>query len=109
MDSKIKAKWVEALRSGTYKQTGECLRNNGDYFCCLGVLADVCGKTWQYDAGENQYGYMREDGKLQLGILEDLLLDEVGMTDEEQEILWDMNDIDRKTFAEIADYIEENL
>ena len=40
MEAEIKSKWVEALRSGKYKQTTKVLRNF-DGYCCLGVLREV--------------------------------------------------------------------
>jgi hypothetical protein len=40
MDPKVKRDWIDALRSGKYKQTRSKLCNK-DGFCCLGVLADV--------------------------------------------------------------------
>jgi hypothetical protein len=43
MNPAIKKQWVEALRSGEYKQGREYLRQ-GDKFCCLGVLCDLYGK-----------------------------------------------------------------
>lgn len=42
MNQEIKQKWVEALRSGKYKQGKRVLRS-GDKFCCLGVLCEVVG------------------------------------------------------------------
>jgi hypothetical protein len=36
--------WIEALRSGEYKQATQML-HDGEGFCCLGVLACVAGKT----------------------------------------------------------------
>ena len=45
MNKKVKAKWLEALRSGEYKQTTSTLMNpttNG--YCCLGVLCDLYAK-----------------------------------------------------------------
>lgn len=36
----IKTKWINALRSGKYKQTTDCLRDDTGY-CCLGVLTDI--------------------------------------------------------------------
>ena len=39
-------KWVEALRSGNYKQCTKRLRHKhrGEYrYCCLGVAADISG------------------------------------------------------------------
>ncbi len=40
MKYEIAMKWVEALRSGNYKQGTGYLKNN-DKFCCLGVLCDI--------------------------------------------------------------------
>ena len=51
-------KWVEALRSGEYRQTSGVLRDR-DGFCCLGVLCDL-SKTgeWVKDGGDWRYqGY----------------------------------------------------
>lgn len=44
MDQNIKKQWVEALRSGKYKQ-GRCWLKYGDEFCCLGVLCDLHAQT----------------------------------------------------------------
>lgn len=44
MDAKVKTKWVDALRSGEYKQASGVLRDDNDAFCCLGVLCDVAVK-----------------------------------------------------------------
>ncbi len=43
MNKEIAKKWVEALRSGEYKQGVSRLRI-GDTYCCLGVLCDLYGK-----------------------------------------------------------------
>lgn len=40
MNQKIKKKWIEALRSGKYKQ-GKTLLRSANKFCCLGVLCDI--------------------------------------------------------------------
>ena len=37
----IKARWLEALRSGKYPQVREKLHGSGGGFCCLGVLCDL--------------------------------------------------------------------
>lgn len=44
MNQDIKKKWVDALRSGNYKQGKLKLRNRDDEFCCLGVLCDLAAK-----------------------------------------------------------------
>ena len=54
MNQEIKERWLAALRSGQYKQTDGYLNvqavnpnednptnNNGDGFCCLGVLCEI--------------------------------------------------------------------
>ena len=40
MNSQIKQKWIDALRSGKYPQAQSKLYS-GDGFCCLGVLCDI--------------------------------------------------------------------
>jgi hypothetical protein len=44
MNPEIKTRWVEALRSGSYKQLTGALHldsSSGSAFCCLGVLCDL--------------------------------------------------------------------
>lgn len=55
MNPEIKDKWVEALRSGQYKQCDRTLMRQDEYgnrtFCCLGVLTDLYlqEKNMQWD------------------------------------------------------------
>jgi hypothetical protein len=93
-----KAIWLEALRSGKYKQgVGQLRRTklNGSFeYCCLGVANDVlnlgvrggCATLWS------------EDDKHRL-LLERKM----------QVTLWRMNDLEHMSFAAIADYIEANI
>lgn len=50
MNGDYKRLWIEALRSGEYKQGQRTLRRNGRY-CCLGVLCEVAreavGGDWE--------------------------------------------------------------
>ena len=41
MNPTTKNLWLEALRSGKYKQGTYALRDEDNCFCCLGVLCDV--------------------------------------------------------------------
>ena len=44
MDTEIKTKWLDALRSGKYRQGANYLRTRGadrDNYCCLGVLCEL--------------------------------------------------------------------
>jgi hypothetical protein len=48
MDAELKAKWVAALRSGSYKQThGQLVKH--DAYCCLGVWCVINGYTVDED------------------------------------------------------------
>lgn len=94
MDAEIKQRWVDALRSGKYKQCRYRLSNGAEH-CCLGVLADVAEieyiKGW---IGYDSLGY--ESIERMIG-------------HDNSQLLWRMNDRDKSSFEEIADYIEANL
>lgn len=45
MNSEIKQLWIDALRSGEYKQGVGVLHGRSNSFCCLGVLCDVVAKN----------------------------------------------------------------
>lgn len=95
MNPELKQKWIEALRSGKYKQGKKRLRHAGRY-CCLGVLADIQGADWR------TY-HVRDDG--------DEILSEkwaAGLSLKDQERLADRND-SGASFSEISDLIEKNL
>lgn len=56
LDADLKQQWVDALRSGEYKQGMEGnLRSKDDEFCCLGILCDLIpGVEWD-DLGPGAY------------------------------------------------------
>ena len=95
MDAEIKRKWVEALRSGKYKQGRDQLQN-GDTYCCLGVLCVVAGLPI-FSGNSTDPGNVSYQGIYDLGVHH--------LTCPK---LWSMNDSGRP-FPEIADYIEANL
>ena len=106
MDSLIKQKWVEALRSSRYKQLRGQLKGTSAYdratcYCCLGVLYETMGYKWvdQYDADLCQPG----DGCLKCEILK-----KAGLTPPEEQYLAHMNDRGF-SFNEIANHIEDTL
>jgi hypothetical protein len=51
MNTEVKQKWIDALRSGKYDQGSEKLRSVTGY-CCLGVLCDLYskeqGSEWEF-------------------------------------------------------------
>lgn len=99
MDAAIKAKWLEALRSGEYRQGEGTFVDEGKH-CCLGVLCEVVGKPPMLK-GAKGYGfsnYEAIDGVLERS---------------PASLLERMNDgvgrYRKRTFPEIADWIEEHL
>ncbi len=45
MNPDIKAQWVEALRSGEFKQGKGVLQRSDGKFCCLGVLCELAARA----------------------------------------------------------------
>ena len=124
MDAEMKAKWVEALRSGKFEQATEQLKSDGGY-CCLGVLCIVAGASWQHFTGvdEETGDYLDLDNVpvangecLSAGEDQELgsyAMKKFGITNDHQRILVAMNDgiagEPQQPFPVIADFIEKNL
>ena len=55
MNTEVKQKWIDALRSGKYEQGSEKLRGANGY-CCLGVLCDLYAQEhntqWEFRGDE---------------------------------------------------------
>lgn len=107
MKKSVCVAWIEALRSGNYKQHRGMLAD--DYgsptaFCCLGLLAHIDGVNLEEEA----VGYKTTHEKLDQY---NCLIKTHTMTQQ----LYFMNDgaslfVDKKhSFPEIADYIEANI
>lgn len=104
MDAEIKQKWIEALRSGKYKQT-TCWLRRDTKFCCLGVFADVATPTeWSLPSNGTLLWEVGGDNALQYPEY----WDRFGVTYSIAEKLSELND-NGKSFSEIADYIEREL
>jgi len=106
MNSEIKAKWVEALRSGRYKQTRGRLRDTQG-MCCLGVLCDILHpEGWEnYDSS---FQFRQEVKMPPAEILREAGLPtstELGSVADKLAIKNDTG----ASFSEIADCIENRL
>lgn len=109
MTPELKAKWIAALRSGEYKQTkGRLLRKwrGEDRFCCLGVLCEVMEAPRTTGPSMNDQSGPGYDLN---GIFHDAELPCSVLSAGDQNILVKLNDSHRRSFAKIADWIEENL
>jgi len=124
MKPEIKARWVEALRSGKYEQGRGALRSDTNQFCCLGVLCDLyakeTGEKWAEGGahGEDRFSLLGNDLVLPRsvarwagldGVDPDLCIHgrELGVSGHNDGDL----DVGRrpKPFTTIADAIEEQL
>jgi hypothetical protein len=93
LDPVAKEVWCEALRSGEFKQGKKWLKR-GSRYCCLGVAREIFPAL------------SREGAHIEM--LSARALDLLGLPFHAELHLINMND-DGKSFAEIADYIEQNL
>ena len=117
MNPEVKAKWVEALRSGEFTQGKYALRSrwNGEVtFCCLGVLCEIAVKEEVVKKYNGDRGVLPRDVSSWAGIPR-YSNKTPGSSNTVQGYLANHNDgvpyhgINSLTFGEIADWIEENL
>ena len=94
MDAKLKKLWVAELRSGAWMQAeGTLFDAECGGFCCLGVLRELMPNDSAAYKRKETSAFCR--AVKFAGSIEDKLVD--------------MNDCERKSFPEIADWIEANL
>jgi hypothetical protein len=104
MKKEIAMRWVEALRSGDYKQGTEQLRDKNNNFCCLGVLCNLHAQDHPEIAAvqKNQITYLGTYAFPRRTVYQWAGLKEgVGLR------LASMND-DGRTFKQLARYIAAN-
>jgi hypothetical protein len=118
MKKEVADAWVEALRSGDYRQAKGMLRE-GDNFCCLGVLCDI---SKQGEFRDSPVGQTYFDGvDVRLASIPPLVMEWAGMKSEggaflprislggkTADRLWKLNDQLEWSFEKIADFIETN-
>ena len=135
INKELVRQWVDALRSGKYKQGRRALRNVDNEFCCLGVLCDICkhrlNLDWElcvHDTDNHDIYVMDNYG----GVLPDKVWDYLGREAADNKVqisitnpklpssvvkdyfgssifLVTLNDVYRLSFDQIADIIEEEF
>lgn len=100
MNAELKQQWVEALRSGKYQQGVGRLRTKDGEYCCLGVLGCIMKLSFD-ELGCRFIDKMDETTSSEYPQLPINRID--------QNHLISMNDDDKASFSEIADYVEEHL
>ena len=115
MNAEVKKKWVDALRSGKYRQGRMRLRvvdPNGDKFCCLGVRCDMVDPSgWRDEPKEDfvdgEATLIRFHG-MEMAAPSRSLIAKIGGLTRDWLVYASKNDIEDKTFEEIADFVEAN-
>lgn len=112
MNIKLRKAWTAALRSGQYKQGKMKLRRSsmveGDTYCCLGVLCEVCIKETKL-VKRHKNGYLLPDTNKRTAnscLLTEVFMDKIKLNKEKAVKLIAMNDSLNRSFARIADYID---
>lgn len=112
MNPEMKAKWVAALKSGSYKQGRERLRSK-DTYCCLGVFCDISGKgKWEgNEFGQYIYRLNSPDKRGYRELIHYLtssFCNEYGIDEDKTRDLAMMNDRG-SSFEDIAEKIEREF
>lgn len=121
MNSEIKQKWIDALRSGEYSQGAKKLRVEKE-FCCLGVLCDLYQKehpnkcSWEQDNyGSSYFVYNNFESTEEL-CLPKIVMEWAGLDDSNPNVVFNkemtaisnVND-SGANFKTIAKIIEDQL
>lgn len=125
MKTEPKAAWIAALRGGLFEQGKYKLCSVSQRYCCMGVFAKIMGvKDWKPIGGSDADGLtfkFNEDRSSIASLPGEWFKDYFEVSAPALEfqaesycerltcILQAMNDREGKSFAQIADWIEENL
>ncbi len=108
MKQKYKQPWIDALRSGKYKQGQYRLYNEDqDTYCCLGVLCKI-NNLESYKNESDLETYFRFNIRSSSVGLPVLFSKKINITPMQEAKLTSMND-SYISFEEIANWIEQNL
>ena len=121
MTEELKQEWISYLKGKQYKKGKGTLCKSDDLlkkttWCCMGVLADIAIEgewtldpqgyfvsSWLFKSDSNLYGSGENESTLAYRALL-----QVGLTEEDQACLVDLND-NNPTWGPVIDYIERNL
>jgi hypothetical protein len=118
MNTEIKAQWVDKLRNGGYAQGLGVLRSEDDKFCCLGVLCELAVEASavvrnKLPVDHYSYGKAGMTGLLPVEVMQWSGLDyqspwvEIHVDGSAENFsLYQLNDIEKYSFQQIADALE---
>jgi hypothetical protein len=109
--TKMQQKYIDALESGQYRQIFDNIRI-GDCFCAIGVGYDIIGPNYwcKYKNPNNNIEHYRtmlsyNDINSAFDLEKQTLYNDVNETI--GTIILNMNDKEKKSFQEIADYLKQ--
>jgi len=115
MNKRIKALWIDALKSGDFKQgKGRLKALDGDgevAYCCLGVLCEIASQEDQgsfsdkHGLSKDVYFFNTGEDVYTTSFPEPNTLEWAGLANSDAWNLVDLNDGGGKTFEDIADVI----
>lgn len=115
LNKKFIRKWIDALRSGDYKQGRGALCSDKNKYCCLGVACELLPKKfkgiWIEDKEDNSWNLTingDEDAHFG-GDLPNEILNYIGINCYIQNDLINLNDLNKLSFKQIAKYIETQI
>lgn len=117
MNTITRKDWIDALRSGKYKQSAGQLisveEDGTECLCTLGVACEISGlprtdSYWGWNVTTRKESVEESPDVLYYGegILPQVVADMVGSTHEEQSEIWRLNDVNLLSFKEMADWLE---
>lgn len=107
MKAEWKKRWMDALRSGEYKQTRGILKwtdaDGESHYCCLGVLCEIAGLNWD--------GIKRETEQIPWVVGYLTGFHGTATPESPRAYNWKLASMNDRgdTFDTIADWIEENV
>lgn len=102
----IQQKWIDALRSGEYKQGVGALRSSdGKFLCCLGVLCNIVAPDdWVNEIETDGTSYWMHRGEVALPNVE--ITNLVEIPKEYNHFPANLNDAHNYSFEQISDVLE---
>jgi hypothetical protein len=109
VDADFIRKWIDALRSGNYKQIQRALKRRGVIdgvvrYCCLGVACEIAGKRSTPFDFDGTYRFGSDDLNISSRFQK-----QIGLTDDDIDKLVFMNDSEYKSFKQIAAWLRRRF
>lgn len=107
MNKKAKQQWIDALRSGKYKQGKGCLMDTNKANCCLGVLVHVFEEHYglKFDQKITSCNSVEFGSLCSIAAPPQIVIDWIGLAPNHQTLLMNLNDQHGCNFAGIADVL----